>query len=142
MATGAFIAYSSKNAKIRYNSLTIWANAWTVEPTAARLKTTHFESGGVEEGITGIRSIKFTIEMDDNGYQNTFIDAAITAGKIGSVPLLLYLNDTSGPFWSITSPHFETLPMKAGVEDSMKLTITGSGNGAWAYPLTGAGATT
>jgi len=48
--------------------------------------------------------------------------------------LLLYENNTTSPFWSITSPHFESIGMRANVEDVMKLTITGSGNGQWVYP--------
>jgi hypothetical protein len=129
----AFVAYAAKNAKVRIGAFTITANAWNVDPTAARLKTTNFESAGFEEGITGIRNIKFTIELDDNAAQNTF-DIPIKAGTIGTSAILLYENDTTSPFWSITSPHYETLPMKAGVEDSMKLTISGSGNGQWLYP--------
>ena len=129
----AFTAYSAKNAKVRYGGTTITANSWTVEPTAARLKTTNFESGGFETGITGIRNITFTIEIDDDAAQNLF-DTPITAGLIATSSLLLYENTTSGPFWSIAGAHFTSLPMKANVEDTMKVTITGSGNGQWTYP--------
>jgi len=128
-----FTAYSAKNAKVRYGATTITANSWSVEPSAARLKTTNFESGGFETGITGVRSIKFTIEIDDDAAQNLF-DVPITVGLIATSNLLLYENGTSGPFWSIAGAHFETLPMKANVEDTMKITITGSGNGQWLYP--------
>lgn len=131
-----FTAYSSKNSKVRIGGITLTANSWSVEPTAARLKTTNFESGGFETGITGIRNIKFTIELDDDAAQNTF-DIPIQVGTISTSPLLLYENagsPVSGPFWSITNPHFETMPMKAGVEDTMKNTYSGSGNGQWIYP--------
>lgn len=129
----AFTAYSAKNAKIRLSGSTLTAHAWNVDATGQRLKTTNFESAGAETGITGIRSIKFTIELDDDAQQNTF-DLGITAGVIWASPLLLYENGTSSPFWSIAYPHFETIGMRANVEDLMKLTITGSGNGVWIYP--------
>lgn len=129
----AFTPYSSKNAKVRYGAVVVTSNAWSVEPTGARLKTTNFESAGYETGITGIRNLKFTIELDDDAAQNTY-DIPIQAGTIGGTNLLLYENLTTGPFWSIGSPHFESVQMKAGVEDTMKLVITGSGNGAWTYP--------
>lgn len=132
----AFTAYSAKNAKVRYGGTTITANSWSVEPSAARLKTTNFESGGFETGITGIRNITFTIELDDDAAQSLF-DVPVTAGLIATSNLLLYVNSPSGltgPFWSIAGAHFTSLPMKAQVEDTMKVTITGSGNGQWTYP--------
>ncbi len=104
-----------------------------MDATGNRLKTTNFESGGFETGITGIRDIKFTIELDDDAAQNTF-DVPITVGLIATSTLLLYENGTSSPFWSITNAHFLTVGMRANVEDVMKLTITGSGNGQWIYP--------
>lgn len=131
-----YTAYSSKNARIRIGGVTLTGNNWSVDATGARIKTTHFESGGFETGITGIRNVKFTIELDDDAQQNTF-DIPIQAGTISASPLLLYENtgsSLSGPFWSIASPHFETIGMKANVEDVMKLTISGSGNGQWIYP--------
>lgn len=131
-----FTPYSSKNAKVRCGAsgtTVLTSKSWNVDPTGARLKTTNFESGGFETGITGIRSIKFTIDLDDDAQQNTF-DLPLQAGTISSNPLLLYENLTTGPFWSIASPHIESISMKAGVEDTMTLTITGSGNGQWIYP--------
>lgn len=139
----AFVAYSARNAKVRYGAFTLTAHGWTVEPKAARIKTTNFESNGYEEGITGIRSVTWTIELDDNGLQNTF-DIPITVGMIFTSTLSFYLNaltGTTGPFWSISGAHIESITQKAAVEDAMKLTISGSGNAAWVYPTSSAGTT-
>lgn len=135
-----FNAYSARNAKVRFGAVVATVKSWNVAPKADKFDTTNSEGGGYGEKKTGIREVTVTIELYDNGSLNYF-NAGITPGAIVN-SVKLYLNDTSGPFWSFPFFWIESCPMAADVRDGMKLTIQGESNGPFFLPSTLAGTTT
>ena len=137
-------AYSARNASVRFNTTVVTAKRWTVTPRADAHDSTNFEGGGFQEETTGIRGVDVSIELDDNGALNYFTDSnvALSAGAI-TLTVKLYLNTTSGPFWSFPLLWIESVAMNADIRQAMAITITGKSHGPFAYPTTAiAGSTT
>lgn len=138
----AFTPFAAKNAKIRIGAATVLtAKLWTVEVSADDLETTNFEGGGLHENIAGIRKLTFSIELDDDGAQNTF-DLTVTAGTVMASTIKLYLNGVGGPFWLVSYPFIKSVGHRADVKSTMGLTIQGNGTGSFTYPIGAAGSTT
>lgn len=128
--------------------ITIVSKKWVVTIKTDKLDTSNFEGGGYTENIPGLYSLDFTIDLDDNRAVNHFNTGAQgelavglhSAGATGN--LKLYLNSTSGPYWSLPDFLIESVVMSADVRTPMGITITGCNHGPWAYPTGTAGATT
>jgi len=135
----AFTPFSAKNAKVRLNGNTFTAKSWTVEATADEIDVSNFEGNGFSDAIGGLKNATITVEYDFDGQSNPF-DAPITLapGQTGT-NVRLYLNGTTGPYWSFPSVLVTATPNSANVKEALKGTIRMRNKGTYTAP-TGAAA--
>lgn len=124
-------AVSAKNAKVRIGATVLYAAKWTVSNKGQKLDRTNFESAGYGEYVGGILDADVTIEGPYNVGDGP-IAVAPPGTSISTVKL--YLNDTTGVFWSFPSLYVETFEVSAEVRGLVTLKITGSGNGTFSGP--------
>lgn len=132
----AFTPRSAKNAKVRINAMVFVAKKWTVTPKVDKIDTTNFESGGYAASTPGITSCEFTIEADYDAANNPY-DLPMNVQPAESASdnlILLYLNDTSGPYWQISLANFWEAPMSADVKGALGISLKGEGSGVYLYP--------
>jgi len=128
--------YSAKNAKVRIGAgaTVLTAKSWTVTSEADELDVTNFEGGGYTEVIGGIKKITVQIELDLDGAANPFDSPrSITPGST-IVTVKLYLNDTTGPYWSIPTLYIRSCSNPMEVRQSARLSISGTGTGSFVHP--------
>lgn len=130
----AFTPRSAKNAKVRIGAATFTAKVWNVVNKSDKLDTTNFESGGYETSTFGIESAEVSIEADWDGAANPFDSPpALTPGASVST-VKLYLNDTTGPYWSFPTLNLFEANCTANVRETLKISIKGSGHGTFVRP--------
>jgi hypothetical protein len=131
----AFLPVSAKNAKVRLNGTTYTARKWTVTPTVEELDITNFEGAGYADRIAGIYDAEIMVEADWDSANNNFDNPpSIVVGTI-LLNVVLYLNDTSGPFWSFPSALITTTPNTADVRGKVELNFTAKTKGTFTYPV-------
>jgi hypothetical protein len=138
-----FVPYSAKNARVTFNSVAVVAKRWQISEKVDRLDTTNFESSGLEESIAGIKSLSFTIELDDDSAA-TIADRISTGLKSTGGVLKFFLNASTagvGPYWQITTPFIESRGYNADVKSPMGIQIQGTGSGTYVAATGAPGAT-
>lgn len=140
---GPFLPRSAKKAKVRYGTFTLTAKKWDVNPEiSSEADVTNFEGATVagpdgtaivvNQKLACEAKISGTIEFDLDANNNPY-DAGIVPGN-SSTKLLLYLNDTNGPFWQITTPYFKSVPGAADVKQALTGRVQFEGSGGFVYP--------
>lgn len=128
--------FSAKNAKVRLGAgaTVLTAKSWTVTSEADELDTTNFESGGYTEVIGGIKKLTVQIEIDWDSAANPFDSprSIIPGSTISTVKL--YVNDTTGPYWSIPTLFIRSVSNPAEVRQTVRVSINGTGSGSYTLP--------
>lgn len=135
----AFTPFSAKNAKIRCGAgaATLTAKSWTVTVEADELDVTNFESAGLTYVIGGVKKMTVQIEIDWDGQSNPFEGSLSFVAGTTLTTIKLYVNDTSGPYWSIPSLFIRSVSNPMEVRQSARVTINGTATAAGAtfvYP--------
>lgn len=128
---------SGKNAKVRYGvgATTLKCKKWTVTPKAAKLDVTNSESAGYGEYVVGIHDVDIELEFDYDVGGAPYASGIFRAGTSIS-NLKLYQNDTTGPFWDITTAIVEEAPNTAEVRGLVSIRMKLYGTGSYVYPTT------
>ena len=130
----AFTPYSAKNAKVRINGTVLTSKKWTVEADGGDNDTSNFEGAGFTDTIGGLKGAVVTIEFDHDSSANMYAaPLSCTPGTTISSNLL-YLNDTTSPFWSFPSALVLPGTMSADVSKNMAGTLKFKNKGTFSYP--------
>lgn len=126
------------NGRVEANGLTIWLDKWSVNPTAADIDATTFESivGGIcyDDGITG----KVSCDIEFSGYwdadQNPHSNPpGFRAGLI--IPnVYLYVNKSGNRRFAFLYMRVLTVPVQCELNGRVELSVKGKSKGAWSYP--------
>lgn len=128
----AFI--SGKTGKLRYGAAfgsTLKIKKWSATYKGQKLDVTNAESAGFGEYIGGIVDLDFTVEGDYN------LDSPLTFFAPGTVQangVKLFLNDTAGVFWQITTPYIESFENTTDVRGLVSFKIVGCGSATFTPP--------
>lgn len=139
----AAVAYSARNASFSFNGTLYQAVRWQVTVDGEPLEVTNFESGGFAEYIIGIRSLSFSIELNDSTAAT--IADAIQLGLYSSAGAIrLYHNKTGNAnvYWNIPTPFIKSVGVNADPKNPLAYSITGNGSGTFSYPTGAPGSTT
>lgn len=105
---------------------------WQVDPKADEFDATTTETGTIADCVLGHVEVRVTLEMlvdPAAGPYNTFpVGTTLTTLK-------LYINDTTGSFWSIPTLKVTGTPHETPVRGMQKVTITGRGTGSVIAPV-------
>lgn len=126
-----FTPVSARLAKVRIGTVVFTANKWTVTPTGDELDTTNFEGAGFGDRIIGVVDCEAVVEADWDSAANNF--ALVFPGAVLST-VKLYLNDTTGSFYSFPVVLVTQTPTTAEVRGKLQLTITFKNKGIYAMP--------
>ncbi len=127
---------SAKNAKVRFNSIVFNSKKWTVTPKTDKLDTSNSESAGYGDWISGFVYCEFTVEGDADAVLNPY-DTAPSPGLQAGAALTnvkLYLNDTTGPYWSFPAAGVLEAPMTGDVKQTLGISVHCEGRGIFVYP--------
>lgn len=127
----AFI--SGKTGKVRYGggATVLKVKKWSATYKGQKLDVTNSESAGFGEYIGGILDLDFTIEGDYN------LDSPLAFFAPGTVQannVTMYLNDTTGVKWIITTPYIESFENTTDVRGLVSFKIVGCGSAAFSVP--------
>lgn len=126
--------FSAKNAKVRIGATVLTAKSWTVTAEADELDVTNFEGNGYTEVIGGVKKLTVQIEIDWDSAANPFDSprSIIPGSTISTVKL--YVNDTTGPYWSIGTLFIRSVSNPMEVRQSARVSINGTGSGSYTLP--------
>lgn len=120
--------------RVEINGTVVKLEKWSVTPQAQDIKTTNFESGGFDEGITGIRSadIEFSGFWDaaSNPHSNP---PGFQAGDI-LTNVYLYVRVTGNRRFTFPKMRVISVPVQNSVEGRVELSVRGKSDGPFTYP--------
>lgn len=135
----AFTPFNGTGASFRVATTTVvTANKWTAEMTGDPLDVSNFEGGGYSDVITGLLTLKITLELDlDAQSAATNPWDATGPGLIPSTTLAnvrAYQTGTSSPFWGMAVAKVLSCSQPMDVHDKGKATFTIQNKGLFLVP--------
>lgn len=92
------------------------------------------ESAGYFEWIPGIVRVDGNVKALYDAQSSPYdAPSALTVGAT-ITNLKLYINDTTGAYWNITTAKVSEAPVMANVKEGVKFDFNFTGSGSWSYP--------
>lgn len=136
MSANTPVPLSAKNAQVRINGVTQFAQKWTAQPETAQLDTSNFESQGFEDQIGGLRKLDIHIEgwsNVGNAAGGNPYDTPLNLQDGQVVSIVLYTNLVGSPAWVCTAL-IKGTPMTADVHGRVDYTFDAKAKGSFISP--------
>lgn len=121
------------DGRVQYNGGNLNLDSWKVTPQGGDIPTTHFESGGYEEGIVG----NGVCDIEFSGFYDRanppFSVVGLTVGV--KSPLKLFTTKAGNGFFSFPSWRLLSAPVEHNVDNkTAHISFKGKSDGVWFYP--------
>ena len=125
---------SGKGGRVQWNGTNLVLKKWSVTEYGDDLDTTNFESGGVEEGKTGVTRVEFSFEGDWDAARNPFDSPPAIYPRDDGGPCKLYENVTDNVYWNFPVVRVLSATNSAEARGLVAFSASCKNNGTYTRP--------